>query len=765
MKFRSLFLSAMSMLAVTALSTACTEEKDEPAGAPSIELGAASLDFDIEAGTKTVTVTANRDWKVTIPTDANWLTVDPKSGEGNGKATEVSISVLANDSYNRSASLVFTIGFDEKKLDVIQKGNGEAEDAIETITCAEFIKRADTETDYRLVGTVTSSVNTQYCSFDMNDGTGTVVVWTVNNKDEWADVVKQGGTVTVRGKYQLYTTNSGTTKHEMVDAYIEAFEPAEEEDISKVQQITCAEFIEKADPLTTYRLEGTVTSSVNTDYCSFDMNDGTGTVVVWTVNNKDEWADVVKQGGTVTVRGKYYLYTSSTTGETKHEMIDAYIEDFKEAEVEAPAEMSIAEFIASPVGKPAILGGTVVAAYARGFMLSDGTDYVLVYDGSTSPAKEGDKVTVTGQRAEYSALPQIAKLADADALGVEILSGGNSFTLPEPKVLTGAELDAYTNTVTELVSFEGQLIKDGNYYNIIVPGASVRKGGAQYPSEALGIDSFVDANVKVTGFVSAIQSSFLNLMVTSIEVSSEPYMNVSGTELKAGASDTEVSFDITSNVDWTVSTDNPAYTVEPASGNGDATVTVKFAENAGETATVKITVATTAEVAVPSYEIVLTHTGADVAPSLNLTFPTEDQVKISAYDKTWDASISGFTWEIANFNNNNNGWNYIKCGRKSDPSVAHIATKTPIAYPVAKVVVTVDALSKTDKIKEVYLLVSSKEDYSDTLEKVNVTLAKGENVFSVSSPVADAYYKLVFDCDVAGANGIIQISKVEYAAE
>ena len=102
----------------------------------------------------------------------------------------------------------------------------------------------------------------------------------------------------------------------------------EPEDPTKVQQITCAEFIEKADPNTTYRLVGEVTSTVNTTYCSFDMNDGTATVVVWTVNNKDEWKDVVKKGGTVTVRGKYLKYEKE--GNVKHEMVDAYIEDFKE---------------------------------------------------------------------------------------------------------------------------------------------------------------------------------------------------------------------------------------------------------------------------------------------------------------------------------------------------------------------------------------------------------------------------------------------------
>ena len=46
-----------------------------------------------------------------------------------------------------------------------------------------------------------------------------------------------------------------------------------------------------------------------------------------------------------------------------------------------------------------------------------------------------------------------------------------------------------------------------------------------------------------------------------------------------------------------------------------------------------------------------------------------------------------------------------------------------------------------------------------------MTLASGENAFTIASPVANAYYKLVFDCAQTTNNGIITISKVEYIAK
>lgn len=885
----------MSLLAVTALSTACTEEKDEPAGAPSIELSAASLDFDIEVGTKTVTVTANRDWKVTIPSDATWLTVDPKSGTASSDPVEVKVSVLENTGLDRETSLVFSIGFDERKLNIKQLGgSGSPEDLI--VYYNDFDKEESTKIygssksswpfldqfegwknatgtgagsetyEFRGISARNNSKsNGDYSDYEgsglNNLFFGTNAYFIVKNISlgESTDLALSFGTEKYEGseadnifqnkEFHIYLSAdaenwveftgyefaggetqgrwnvaSGTFtvpagvdnlsicfKTDVASAYRMddlRLAPCESEgtpvDFSSaapldflpsaggddpVEELPGAEGNGTAEspyniaaalniinsgniPAEEVYVKGKISSlgSFSSQHGNYTYNlsdDGQAKNEIMVYRglyfNGDSFTseDQIKVGDEIVLVGKLTLYNSTPEVNTGSKIIS--INGEVPQEPEAPAEMTVAEFISAETGTQVILSGIAVGVYGKGFMLSDGTGYALVYENAASTAALGDKVTVTGKKDAYGGLPQVAKL-DGYTL-VEVVSSGNEYALPEPKVLTGAEVDAYTNTVTELVSFEGTLSISGNYYNVIVDGAT-RQGSIQNPVAALGLAEFDGKPVKVTGFVTAVNNTkYLNVLAVSVEVSSKPFFSVSVTELKAAASDTEVSFDITSNVDWTVVTDNPAYTVEPASGNGDATVTVKFAENAGETAMVEITVATTAEVAEPTYKFVLTHSGADVIPSVVLTFPTGNQTEINVYDKTWDASISGFTWEIANFNNNNNGWTYIKCGRKKNASVAHIATKTPVAFPVAKVVVTVDALSKSDKIKEVYLLVSSKEDYSDTLEKVKVTLAEGENVFTVSSPVADAYYKLVFDCDVAGANGIIQISKVEYAAE
>ena len=412
MKFRSIL--AVAALAVFSF-TAC--EETENLGEAKVSVSPAEVTFDATGEkSEVVALTATRDWHIENKPD--WVVVNPSTGKASTGDQAVTISVDpnkktdTNSGFDREDDIIFTIGLAKASLHVKQAGEA-GEYKVEQITCAEFIQRADSLTEYRLVGKVTSSVNTTYCSFDMNDGTATVVVWTVNNKDEWKDKVKQGGTVTVRGKYTLYTDKNGNQKHEMIDAYIEDFVAGQEEDPTKVEQITCAEFIQKADPNTTYRLVGKVTSSVNATYCSFDMNDGTATVVVWTVNNKEEWKDKVKKDGTVTVRGKYLKYEKD--GNVKHEMIDAYIEKFEEgtAEPEDPTkveQITCAEFIekADPNTTYRLVGkvtSSVNATYCS-FDMNDGTATVVVWtvnnkDEWKDKVKKDGTVTVRGKYLKY----------------------------------------------------------------------------------------------------------------------------------------------------------------------------------------------------------------------------------------------------------------------------------------------------------------------------------------------------------------------------
>lgn len=150
-----------------------------------------------------------------------------------------------------------------------------------------------------------------------------------------------------------------------------------------------------------------------------------------------------------------------------------------------------------------------------------------------------------------------------------------------------------------------------------------------------------------------------------------------------------------------------------------------------------------------------------------LSFPDDSAAvnKVGAYNKTWQAVVGTDVWTIANFNNNswNNDWTYIKCGSKKSASVASIRTDFAIDKAIANVVVTIDALKETDKINSVKLQVAADTSFNTVEQEIAAEeLAVGNLIFTIPTPAANKYYKVVFDMDKASSNGIVQISKVMY---
>lgn len=148
-----------------------------------------------------------------------------------------------------------------------------------------------------------------------------------------------------------------------------------------------------------------------------------------------------------------------------------------------------------------------------------------------------------------------------------------------------------------------------------------------------------------------------------------------------------------------------------------------------------------------------------------LTFSKETNEKsISSYTETWTATIDEFTWSIANFNNNNNEWQYIKCGRKKNPSVASITNTTAFDQPVSRVAVTIDKVT-TANVNSIKLIVHAGDVSSEATETIVAPeIKKGTLEFDIAHPDAANVLQLVFDCKGGSANGIVQVSKVEYYA-
>lgn len=144
------------------------------------------------------------------------------------------------------------------------------------------------------------------------------------------------------------------------------------------------------------------------------------------------------------------------------------------------------------------------------------------------------------------------------------------------------------------------------------------------------------------------------------------------------------------------------------------------------------------------------------------TFSSKTNSKgVNSYTETWSVTCDNIAWTMKNFNNNNNGWPYVRAGSKNNASVAEIITDSTMVDAITKVVVTVDKVTASS-VNSFKLIVASDENFENVIETVNLTIKTGENTFSCATPMAKCYYKIVIDCKKASSNGIVQISKLEY---
>ena len=208
---------------------------------------------------------------------------------------------------------------------VTEDNNGHAPDFSNAPekTIAEFIAAADANTYYKVTGTVYGTINAQYGNFYIKDNTGNLQVYGAANWAEWKDIVAVGKTVTVAGTYKKYNST-----HELVNGYILSCEDAAPIDYNSVPAKTVTDFITTADTGNYYKLSGTV-SSFNANYCSFNLTDDSGTIYVYSVDNKSDWSSIIKNGGKVTLAGRYSYYSAKQ----QHEVVNAVILSFEEESI------------------------------------------------------------------------------------------------------------------------------------------------------------------------------------------------------------------------------------------------------------------------------------------------------------------------------------------------------------------------------------------------------------------------------------------------
>ncbi len=156
---------------------------------------------------------------------------------------------------------------------------------------------------------------------------------------------------------------------------------------------------------------------------------------------------------------------------------------------------------------------------------------------------------------------------------------------------------------------------------------------------------------------------------------------------------------------------------------------------------------------------------AEETPYKTLLFGSDyNSEPVNSYAITWSASYEGFRCTIQNFNNNQNGWNYIRGGSKSNAWEGSITTAAAIDKLVTKVVVTVDKVSNNDGAR---LEVADNDEFSEAISvPMNLAQSNTTTYVTYTIPVevqaANLYYRFVFNQKKGSSNGELQISKIQF---
>lgn len=95
----------------------------------------------------------------------------------------------------------------------------------------------------------------------------------------------------------------------------------------------------------------------------------------------------------------------------------------------------------------------------------------------------------------------------------------------------------------------------------------------------------------------------------------------------------------------------------------------------------------------------------------NLTFSKSNYTEgISSYANEWIYKQNELEWTLTNFNNNNKGWDYVKCGPKNTESEASITTNFAIDTPIDEIRINLGAITN-GSITDLSVFVSTDKNF------------------------------------------------------
>lgn len=462
MKIKNLFFG---VLAIAAIATGCQEKALDGSN---LMVDKDKLDATKDKAEYVLNVTADCEWKAT--TQADWFTVEPAAGKGNGQVT---VYVNENAGAERSATLHFQktstmkVSFDVTVAQaagrVLELGDGtlakpylasQAADVASQLADGAttpnkvYVKGYVKKFASKHAAGISDFGNALFYITDGPDFEGTdfycyQVYYLGGKKFTSEDQIKIGDEVIVYGQLTNYngtyeTVGKGAAYCYSINGQTEGGDTPDPTPV-EAKNVTVAEF-NAAEVSTSvyYRLTGTVGSgSINTTYGNFDLVDETGTVYVYGLDNIADVKDKLVKGAKITVTGTRGDYNG------KIEMLNGHCEKIEAGDAPEPivaTDATVAEFIAAANpdkyyrlrGK---VGGSINTTYGN-FDLTDATGTVYVY-GLDNIASVKDKlldgadIVITGTYYVYQKEGQPDKIEVMNG-HCESIAGGEPGPAPTP---------------------------------------------------------------------------------------------------------------------------------------------------------------------------------------------------------------------------------------------------------------------------------------------------------------------------------------------
>ena len=794
MKFRHLLLS---LLAVAAFSATSCQEEEKDLGLPEIKISQNELALDQGVGTTTLNVYATRNW--TVSTTADWIAVNPAKGAAYSETT-VTVTVLENESYNRTGTVKFDIGYDSKTLTIKQtgaqgeksEGSGTVEDPYTVAGVLAFLETLGT-TESENVVYVKGKVTAITEAFSAQYGNGTFTItddgngssspftayrvlylgnkkWTANNPAlaEGDDVIVAGKVInyngktpeTVQGTGYVYSHNGNTAGGGGSDAGDPEGDGTLENpyNVAGIIQYTSSLASDATSDKDVYF------SGVITSVGTIDTGFGNGTFYI---------------GKTKDSETTFYCYRAMYLGNTKFtiKVGDEVVMCGKVTNYKGntPETVQSKAYIYKLNGETGNTGGGGDEAKGTGTL--------------TDPYNPAGAVAAVANlswtsKTEYQTTEdvyvkgKISKIADNGTFTDGGTYGNASFYISETGEETGTQFYAFRILYLENKKFEaGQTdIKKGdeviilgklmNYqgntpetvagkaYLYSLNGATTAGGGGGGSTDitTATIAQIIAAEVSDTKLykLTATIKTVKNTTYGNLEVEDETgTLAVQGLTSKneVGANDKSFSsLNLAAGDKITIVGVRQAYNDTPQLGSNNLACYFVEKVSGGNTGG-----------------------GGDTGNGITLSFPDDNKEnnKVNGYTDTWTAIKGDYSWSIAYFNNYNwDGWSYIRAGRKNAASTASIATTKAISAKVKSVVVNYSKVNAADKIKSNKLIVATDAGFTQNVQTITATIsAAGDVTYTVTTPVANAFYKLDYEFDAHSANGIIEVSKVVYTTE